>query len=69
MDTIISNSAEETEKRAVSYAIQLKPGVVIGLTGDLGAGKTCWVRGLVKGLGGKDRVHSPTFALLNLFEE
>ena len=69
MDTIISNSAEETEKIAVSYAKQLKPGVVIGLTGDLGAGKTCWVRGLVKGLGGKDRVHSPTFALLNLYEE
>ena len=69
MDTIISNSAEETEKIAVSYAKQLKPGVVIGLAGDLGAGKTCWVRGLVKGLGGKDRVHSPTFALLNLYEE
>ena len=47
----------------------MKPGVVIGLTGNLGAGKTCWVRGLVKGLGGKDRVHSPTFAVLNLYEE
>ena len=69
MDTIISNSVEETEKIAASYARQLKPGVVIGLSGDLGAGKTCWVRGLVKGLGGKDRVHSPTFALLNLYEE
>jgi len=69
MDTIISNSDEETEKIAASYAKQLKPGVVIGLSGDLGAGKTCWVRGLVKGLGGKDRVHSPTFALLNLYEK
>lgn len=47
-----------------------KAGWVIGLKGDLGAGKTQFVRGLVRGLSTgpdakKDRVHSPTFALVN----
>ena len=42
-------------------------GLVIGLSGDLGAGKTQLVRGLARGLDIGDRVHSPTFALVNVY--
>jgi tRNA threonylcarbamoyladenosine biosynthesis protein TsaE len=41
------------------------PGLVIGLVGELGAGKTQWVRGFAQGLGITERVHSPTFNLVN----
>jgi tRNA threonylcarbamoyladenosine biosynthesis protein TsaE len=39
--------------------------MIVGLKGDLGAGKTQFVRGVAAGLGATDRVHSPTFALIN----
>jgi tRNA threonylcarbamoyladenosine biosynthesis protein TsaE len=39
--------------------------MIIGLKGDLGAGKTQFVRGVAAGVGATDRVHSPTFALIN----
>ena len=68
MDTIISNSPEETERAGALCAQSIKPGTVVGLFGELGAGKTCWVRGFARALGVKSRVHSPTFALLNLYE-
>lgn len=55
----------ETESFGASVAPRLRRGQVIGLQGDLGAGKTAFVRGLARGLGCTDRVHSPTFALLN----
>jgi len=42
-----------------------RAGWVIGLVGELGAGKTQLVKGLARGLGVVDRVHSPTFALVN----
>ncbi len=44
-------------------------GLVIGLTGDLGAGKTQLVKGLARGLGIKSHVHSPTFALLHEYTD
>ena len=46
----------------------LSPGCVIGLVGDLGAGKTQFVKGLANGLGITERVRSPTFALLNIYD-
>jgi tRNA threonylcarbamoyladenosine biosynthesis protein TsaE len=42
---------------------------VIALCGDLGAGKTQLVKGLARGLGSQARVHSPTFAIVNLYED
>jgi tRNA threonylcarbamoyladenosine biosynthesis protein TsaE len=39
--------------------------MIVGLKGDLGAGKTQFVRGVAAGVGASDRVHSPTFALIN----
>jgi tRNA threonylcarbamoyladenosine biosynthesis protein TsaE len=49
-------------------AAEAQSGWVIGLSGELGAGKTQFVKGLARGLGITDRVHSPTFALLNIYD-
>jgi tRNA threonylcarbamoyladenosine biosynthesis protein TsaE len=61
----ISRSAEETEALAAVRSTQAAPRLVVGLIGDLGAGKTHWARGFARGLGFPGRVHSPTFALLH----
>lgn len=61
----ISNSPEKTEDIAFSLAKTLTGGEVIAFMGDLGAGKTCFTRGLAKGLGFMGAVTSPTFALVN----
>jgi tRNA threonylcarbamoyladenosine biosynthesis protein TsaE len=64
----ISESPGQTEEIAASLARDLSGGECIALSGDLGAGKTCFVRGLVAGLGGEPRgVSSPTFVLLNIY--
>jgi tRNA threonylcarbamoyladenosine biosynthesis protein TsaE len=65
MATFISHSAAETESLGESWAAEARRGWVIGLNGDLGAGKTQLVKGLARGLGVTERVHSPTFALVN----
>ena len=63
-----SASVEETERVAAELAGTLVGGEVIALDGDLGAGKTQFVRGLVRGLGGDPRrVSSPTFVLLHVY--
>lgn len=49
----------------MAWARAARPGWVIGLSGDLGTGKTQLVRGLARGLGVTERVHSPTFPLVN----
>ena len=59
-----SSSPEETERIAAALAMRLAPGTVLALDGDLGAGKTCFVRGLARGLGADpDAVSSPTFVI------
>ena len=65
---IISNSPAETEAVGASLAARLKPGSVIAFTGDLGAGKTAFTRGLARGLGVEERVTSPTFTIVNEYE-
>ena len=62
---IISRSPEETEALGAEYAKTLRPGAVIALEGELGAGKTAFARGVLRGLGYTGRVTSPTFALIN----
>jgi len=59
-----SDSEEATRATGEALASRLGPGDVVALTGPLGAGKTCFARGLVKGLGAKDPVASPTFSLV-----
>ena len=64
----LSNSVEETEALGASLAQELEPGAVLAFTGDLGAGKTAFVRGLARGLGCPGRVTSPTFTIVNEYE-
>ncbi|MGI8966155.1 MAG: tRNA (adenosine(37)-N6)-threonylcarbamoyltransferase complex ATPase subunit type 1 TsaE [Limisphaerales bacterium] len=61
----ISHSVSETEALGQSWGRIAKSGWVIGLNGDLGAGKTQLVKGLALGLGIPQKVHSPTFTLIN----
>src|SRR2546423_8982919 len=61
----ISRSPEETQALGEHLGQSAAPGLVIGLSGDLGAGKTELVKGLARGLGVKAQVHSPTFALIH----
>ena len=65
MATHISRSPEATLALGEQWGRAAQRGWVIGLSGDLGAGKTQFVRGFARGLGCPARVHSPTFALLN----
>lgn len=63
--TYITKSSDETEALAEDLAKKLKGGQVVALFGDLGAGKTTFVKGLGKGLGVKERIISPTFIIQN----
>jgi tRNA threonylcarbamoyladenosine biosynthesis protein TsaE len=65
MDTFISHSADETASLGERLASQVRRGQVLALSGDLGAGKTQFVKGFARGLGIVERVQSPTFALVN----
>ena len=64
----ITNGPEETEALGARLARALEPGAVVAFTGDLGAGKTAFVRGLARGLGVRVRVTSPTFTIVNEYE-
>lgn len=61
----ISNCVEDTEKIGAELAGRLSEGAVVAFSGDLGAGKTAFVRGMARGLGIKERVTSPTFTIVN----
>jgi tRNA threonylcarbamoyladenosine biosynthesis protein TsaE len=65
MPIVITRSTAETESLGESWGREAERGWVIGLTGELGAGKTQLVKGLARGLGVTVRVHSPTFTLVN----
>ncbi|MBR4318768.1 MAG: tRNA (adenosine(37)-N6)-threonylcarbamoyltransferase complex ATPase subunit type 1 TsaE, partial [Oscillospiraceae bacterium] len=63
----ITHSPEETIQLAEQFGKLLKAGDVLAYLGDLGAGKTTFTRGLALGLGLKDLVTSPTFALVHVY--
>lgn len=64
----VSASPEATRRIASKLALSLRPGDVILLRGDLGSGKTEFVKGLAEGLAASEPVTSPTFALMNVYE-
>ena len=65
MATFISHSPADTESLGEKFGRAAQTGLVIALSGDLGAGKTQFVRGVARGLEISSRVHSPTFTLVN----
>ena len=68
MQTYISRSEAETEMIGERFAKQLTDGTVVAMYGDLGAGKTAFVRGMARGMGLSCRVSSPTFTIVNEYE-
>lgn len=64
---VITHSCEETEKFAEDWSQSLKGGDVVLLSGDLGAGKTHFTKGIARALGIDDVITSPTFALHNVY--
>ncbi|MCI9274035.1 MAG: tRNA (adenosine(37)-N6)-threonylcarbamoyltransferase complex ATPase subunit type 1 TsaE [Clostridiales bacterium] len=65
--TFTSESPEDTEQIGERLSGQLQSGEVVALFGGMGMGKTAFVRGLARGLGCKDPVSSPTFALVHQY--
>lgn len=61
----ITKNERETESLGEEFAKSLKPGTVVALRGEMGAGKTVFVRGVAKGLGIDARVTSPTYTIVN----
>jgi tRNA threonylcarbamoyladenosine biosynthesis protein TsaE len=65
---VITHSAESTEELAKEFAQLLPADTTLALEGDLGVGKTTFVRGLVKGFGITEDITSPSFSLLNVYK-
>ena len=66
---LFSNSAEETTKIAYDMAMDSKPGDIICLSGNLGVGKTVFTKGFARGLGITEPVVSPTFTIVQVYED
>ncbi|MBP3654020.1 MAG: tRNA (adenosine(37)-N6)-threonylcarbamoyltransferase complex ATPase subunit type 1 TsaE [Oscillospiraceae bacterium] len=60
-----TNSDKETEAIGEQFGREVKDGTVVAMYGDLGAGKTAFVRGMARGMGITERVSSPTFTIVN----
>lgn len=60
----ITKSAKETEELAANLAKRAKPGQIMALYGQLGSGKTTFVKGFARGLGIKQRILSPSFQII-----
>ena len=64
----VTNSAEETIEIGKSFAEKLNKGAVVLLSGEMGAGKTVFVKGMAQGLGIKSLITSPTYAYMNDYD-
>ena len=62
-------SPEETEELGIHFGKEAKPGTVCTLIGDLGVGKTVFTQGIAKGLGITEPINSPTFTIVQVYEE
>lgn len=63
-----TNSELETEQAGAEFASSLPDGVVVAMYGELGSGKTAFVRGMARGMGIDCRVSSPTFTIVNEYQ-
>ncbi len=63
-----SRSAAETQRIGETLGARLRPGDVVACIGELGTGKTCFLQGLLRGLGVPEPVTSPTFVLINQYQ-
>jgi tRNA threonylcarbamoyladenosine biosynthesis protein TsaE len=64
----VTASPEETEALAARLAARLRPGDVVAVSGELGSGKTTFVRGAARALGVREPVSSPTFTIGHRYE-
>ena len=69
VEVVETNTPEETHAFGVKIGLNCKPGQVYTLIGDLGVGKTVFTQGVAKGLGITEPVNSPTFTILQVYEE
>ncbi len=67
MKKIITKNEKETLDFAKNFVKTLKGGEIIGLSGNLGAGKTIFAKGIAQGLNIKDNINSPTFVLMKVY--
>ena len=67
LDKVVNNIIE-CETLAKKISKKVFPGDIISLEGELGTGKTTFVKGILKGLNYKDEVTSPTFTLINEYD-
>jgi tRNA threonylcarbamoyladenosine biosynthesis protein TsaE len=65
---VVSRSEEETQRYGRSLSRLLYAGAVVAMRGGLGAGKTCFTKGIASGLGVTDTVTSPTYTIINEYE-
>ncbi len=63
----VARSVEETQAVGEALGARLGPGAVVACVGELGAGKTCFLQGVARGLGVTTDVTSPTFVLVNVY--
>ena len=68
MSQVVSHSPEETQAVGEELGRALGPGAVVAMIGELGAGKTCFLQGLARGVGVPGPVTSPTFVLVNRYQ-
>src|SRR5687767_13401039 len=66
---MLLSTSEATENLGAALASELRPGDIVALFGDLGAGKTTFARGILRGLGFAGDVASPTFPIVQPYEE
>jgi len=66
--SVTSSSPEETFALGEALSVLLKKGDIVALKGPLGAGKTCFVKGIARGLGVKEDVTSPTYTIVSEYE-
>jgi tRNA threonylcarbamoyladenosine biosynthesis protein TsaE len=63
----LARSVEETQALGEEIGAALGPGSIVACVGELGAGKTCFLQGVARGLGVTSNVTSPTFVLVNVY--